>query len=34
MRRNRQDIIRELHNYFQVRELVCDHTFAKWGERS
>lgn len=34
MRRNRQEVIRELHNYFQVRELVCDHTFAKWGERS
>lgn len=30
----RDKIIRELHNYFQVRELVCDHTFSKWGERS
>lgn len=30
----RDQIIRELHNYFQVRELVCDHTFSKWGERS
>lgn len=31
---NRDKIIRELHNYFQVRELVCEHTFSKWGERS
>ena len=31
---DRDKIIRELHNYFQVRELVCDHTFSKWGERS
>ena len=30
----RNDIIRDLHKYFQVRELVCDHTFSKWGERS
>lgn len=31
---NRDQIIRELHNYFQVRELVCEHTFSQWGERS
>lgn len=31
---DRDTIIRELHNYFQVRELVCDHTFSEWGERS
>lgn len=30
----RNDVIRELHKYFQVSELVCDHTHAKWGERS
>ncbi len=30
----REKIIRELHNYFQASELVCDHTFPKWGERS
>lgn len=30
----RDEIIRELHRYFQVRELVCDHTFSQWGERS
>lgn len=31
---NRSDIIRELHKFFQVRELVCEHTHSKWGERS
>lgn len=31
---NRDKTIRELHNYFQVRELVCEHTFSQWGERS
>lgn len=31
---NRETIIRELHNYFQVSELVCGHTFSRWGERS
>ena len=31
---NRESIIRELHNYFQVSELVCDHTYSEWGERS
>lgn len=30
----RDKIIRELHNYFQVSELVCEHTYSKWGERS
>ena len=34
MRIDRDKIIRELHNYFQVSELVCKHTFSKWGERS
>lgn len=31
---NREQIIRELHRFFQVRELVCSHVFSKWGERS
>lgn len=31
---SREDIIRELHKYFQVSELVCEHTHSKWGERS
>ncbi len=30
----RDQIIRELHDYFQVSELICVHTHAKWGERS
>ena len=30
----RDEIIRELHNYFQIRELVCPHTHSEWGERS
>lgn len=31
---NRESIIRELHRYFQISELVCDHTHSRWGERS
>lgn len=31
---NRDTIIKQLGRYFQVSELVCDHTFAKWGEAS
>lgn len=31
---NREQIIRELHKYFQISELVCEHTHSKWGERS
>lgn len=31
---NRDKIIRELHNYFQISELVCEHTHSKWGERA
>lgn len=34
MRTSREEIIRELHNYFQISELVCGHTFSQWGERS
>ena len=34
MKTNRETIIRDLHNYFQVRELVCEHTHAEWGERA
>ena len=32
--KKRNDIIRELHKYFQISELVCYHTHAKWGERA
>lgn len=31
---NRETIIRELHKYFQISELVCNHTHSKWGERA
>lgn len=31
---SREDIIKELHKYFQVSELVCEHTHSRWGERS
>lgn len=34
MRQDRDTIIRELHKYFQISELVCEHTHSKWGERS
>ena len=30
----RNEIIKELHKYFQIRELVCEHTHSKWGERA
>ena len=30
----RKEIISQLGNYFKVRELVCDHTYNKWGEQS
>ena len=33
-RLNRDEIIRELHRYFQVSELVCTHIHSKWGARS
>lgn len=34
MKRNREQIIKDLHQFFQVGELVCEHTHSKWGERS
>ena len=34
MRLDRDQIIRDLHKYFQIRELVCEHTHSKWGERA
>lgn len=30
----RYQIITQVRNYFSVKELVCNHTYAKWGERS
>ena len=34
MKMNREQIIRELHDYFQIAELVCPHTHSAWGERA
>ena len=31
---NRNQIIKELRQYFDVKELVCNHIYAKWGEAS
>ena len=31
---NRVEIIEQVGAYFKVSELVCPHTFAKWGEKS
>ena len=30
----RSEIINELRKYFDLDELVCSHTYAKWGERA
>ena len=30
----RDEIIRELREFFQIRELVCPHTHSEWDERS
>lgn len=34
MRMTREEILSEIKEYFSVDELVCDHTYAKWGEKS
>ena len=31
---NREEILAAIRPYFDVAELVCNHTFAKWGEKS
>ena len=31
---NRVDIIKKLSQFFDIEELVCNHTFKKWGDRS
>lgn len=30
----RQEIITAIKPYFDIDELVCDHTFRKWGEQA
>lgn len=34
MKIDREKIICDLRPYFQISELVCEHTYSKWGERS
>lgn len=29
---NRNDILKEIRQYFEIGELVCDHTLTRWGE--
>ena len=31
---NREEILKEVKKYFSIEELVCDHTYAKWGEKA
>lgn len=31
---NRDEIIKEVGKFFTVKELVCDHTFSRFGESS
>ena len=30
----RNEVIKELEQYFKVEELVCDHIYGRWGEAS
>lgn len=30
----RQEILTAIKPYFEIDELVCDHTFRKWGEQA
>lgn len=30
----REEILTQVRRYFDIQELVCDHTFAKWGEQA
>lgn len=30
----RDQVIEALKQYFNIKELVCPHTYAKWGEKS
>jgi len=31
---SRQDIIKELKVFFDIRELICEHTYKRFGEKS
>ena len=30
----REEILKDIKRFFDVDELVCDHTFSKWGEKA
>ena len=30
----REEILSQIKKFFDIDELVCDHTYAKWGEKS
>ena len=30
----REEILKEIKKFFDIDELICDHTIAKWGEKS
>lgn len=30
----RDEILKEVKKFFDIDELVCDHTYAKWGEKA
>lgn len=30
----REQILKDIRQFFDIEELVCDHTFAKWGEKA
>ena len=30
----REEILNAIRPFFSIEELVCDHTFAKWGEKA
>lgn len=34
MKLDRDQIIRDLRTYFNISELVCKHTYDKWGEHA
>ena len=30
----REEILKEIKKFFDISELVCDHTYKKWGEKA
>lgn len=31
---SREEILQAIRPFFNIEELVCDHTYAKWGEKA